>query len=157
MKKSLYDYFTFSLYRYAPESFKLYFKGYEVPLTTDQRTTLACSYLKGKKESLKELKKIIRKTSTFASAKGIYKTLAIRTNEGQNTYIKISNSWGYGRVNIFDIFQKLQVFKDIKKAYNTNSFNVQVTSGKMNSYGKMDKGETQEIQKPLLLNRIIYV
>jgi len=99
----------------------------------------------------------MRKNSTFADIKTIYKTLGIRTNEGENTYIKISNNFGYGRVNIFDIMQKLDVFKELKKAYNNNNFNIQVTSGKMNIYGKMEAGKEQEIEKPLLLNKIIYV
>ena len=53
--------------------------------------------------------------------------------------------------------QKLDVFKELKKAYNNNNFNIQVTSGKMNIYGKMEAGKEQEIEKPLLLNKIIYV
>lgn len=157
MKKSIYDYFTYSIYKYAPESFRLFFKDKEIYLNHEQKGTLSQAFYKGKKESLQELKKVVRKNSTFANNTNVFKTLAIRTNEGENTYIKISNGFGYGRVNIFDIGQKLMVFKDIKKAYNNNNFNVKVTTGKMNIYGKMDVGEEQEIQKPMLLNRIIYV
>jgi len=49
MKKSIYDYFTYSIYKYAPESFKLFFMNNEVYLNNEQRETLSHAFYKGKK------------------------------------------------------------------------------------------------------------
>ena len=158
MKKSLYNYFTYSIYRYAPESFKLFFKGKEVNLSSyakDKYNFGNIAITKGKLELMKIIKQYVRDLTVLSNNRSIIKNLAIRTNDG--SYIKLSHPYGYGKVNIYNISDKLEVYKDLKKAYNNNNSNITMTTGHMDQYGKMSKGVEKEIQKPELLRRICYV
>ena len=156
MKKSIYDHFNYSVYKYAPESFKLLFRGKTVELPNDIKDKLGYLAITDKKSLLKALKQFIRNESIF-SQKINSKYLAIRTNESKNSYIKISNAYGYGKVNRYSIDEKLMVYKELKEAYNKNNFNIEVTAGTMQKDGKMSKGIKQEISKPELLKRILFV
>lgn len=158
MKKSIFDFIQVSCNCYAPESFKAFFRGEEIDFSIRQKQELGYIYLtKGLKEVEKEIKRIFRKYSYFADKKIIYKTMGIRTNESKSSFVKIDSCGGYGKVDIYNITQKLNIFKAIKKAYNENSFNIKVVTGSMIEYEKWTKATEEEIQKPELLNKIIYI
>jgi hypothetical protein len=155
MKKSVYDFVSVNCYKYAPESFKAYFQEKQIKFNSEDNQKLGYIYItKGMKELEKEIKRIFRK-SFFNPNKPIIKTLAIRTQG--NEYIKISSAYGYGRVNIFDINAKLQIFKDLKKAWEKNNFGITITQGKMNEYGKLERGIVQELEQPKLMKRVLFV
>ncbi len=158
MKKSLYNYFTYSVYKYAPESFKLFFKGKQVKLSSYAIDKYNFGYIaitEGKTGVLKAIKQYIRKETSLSDNRNTIKNLAIRTNDG--SYIKLSHPYGYGKVNIYNVSDKLEVYKDLKKAYKDNNSNISMTTGHMDHNGKMSKGVEQEIQKPALLKRVCYV
>ena len=152
-KKTIYDYFKYTMYRYAPESFKLFFQNIEIPLSYESRSKLSMAALKTNKEFLKVLKAFIRNKTIFKKDINIYKELGIRTDKSENSYITLTN---FNQVNIYDIQSKLYIFKAIKKAYNNNRYAITTTTGIMETYGKFTKKEVPET-KEKMINRIIYI
>jgi hypothetical protein len=139
MKKSIFNFMNYSIYRYAPESFKLLLLNKNVTMSSELASELGnITITKGKQEAMKRIKQVFRKESIYSPIIR-KKKLAIKLDNGE--YITISHPYGWGTVNRYNINEKLEVYKELKKAYLQQNFNIKITEGKMTSYGKFEAGK----------------
>jgi hypothetical protein len=142
--------FSFSVYRYSPESFKLFYKGKEVKLSDDERFNMGYAAITaGKAEVLKHIKRWTRKKSTFAKHEHM-PILAILSDDNSEYYhIGV-------RVNRYNITDKLSVYKWIKEAFNAGRFSTKTTTAKLDAnYKPYDVREVQQEKK--LGKRIVFI
>lgn len=111
---------SWSYYRYAPESFRLFIDKKEVELDSETKDKLAHLAITGKeKELIDEVKRLFRK-----KAKQQKKHLLVITkNKDKKHFI----TFDHIRVNPYNTLEKLLLYKDIKR-YLANYNNIQVAT-----------------------------
>lgn len=141
-KKDIYQFITYSIYRYAPESFKLYFNNQLIKLSPSKTYELGSIYVsKGKSELLKAIKQFIRKETTLNN-KLNNPILAIRSYDNAG-YCHIGLT-----VKRYDIKDKLRIFKWIKESINEQKNTVRTHTAKLDaSFKPTDVKETTEVIK----------
>ena len=151
-KDQFYNNFTYSCYKYAPESFLLFYQGKKVKLDRYAAADFGnCLICKGKQELLKLLKRWIRSESNLSQKINNKKILAIQTAD--NGYVYIKNPYGLGIVDIYDPAEKLKIYKLIKQSGGD--------TGIIKQEGVQDKtGSFQQTQKTkvksMLINKILW-
>ncbi len=153
MKKSLYNYFSFSVYKYAPESFRLFFNSKEVILSDyNQKSNFGyIAITKGKEELLKAIKKWVRNETRFS-----------KKQRNLLQAIPITNSSDYVHIRYFvnpnDIISRLQGYKFLKEALEMSQYKNPITIkiAQLNADYKINK-VTEETETLQLSNRIKYI
>jgi len=142
--------FSFSVYRYSPESFRLYYKGKEVKLSDDERFNMGYAAItKGKQEVLKHIKRWTRKKSTLAKRE--YMPILAILSDDNSEYYHIGV-----RVNRYNMMEKLSVYQWIKEAFNDGRFAIKTTTAKLDANFKpYDVQEDQHEKK--LGKRIVFI
>lgn len=153
MKKSLYHYFSYNMYRYAPESFNLAFKGKRVDVSPYSRDKYNFGYIlatKGKEELKKVLKQYVRRETIFKQEVDSFR-LAIMLKTGKQ-YITINYP-----VRQYDIQGKLRCYKMLKESLAESNYRspVTVTTTELDGAGNIirteDKTRTLELSKRIRL------
>ena len=139
MKKNLYDYFSYNMCRYAPESFNLVFNDEKVDISFAARSKYNFGYIlatKGKEELEKVLKKYIRQDTIFKQKVDSF-NLAVFLDDGKK-YITISYP-----VEQYDIDSKLACYKLIKETFKETEGRspVTVTKAELDGAGNVVKKE----------------
>lgn len=142
--------FSFSVYRYYPESFKLFYKEREIKLSDDERYNMGYAAItKGKQEVLKHIKRWTRKKSTLAKREHM-PILAILSDDNSEYYhIGV-------RVNRYNIQEKLSAYQWIKEAFNAGRFATKTITAMLDANYK--PYNVQEVQQEKRLGkRIIFI
>lgn len=149
-KDKLFTHFSFSCYRYAPESFKLSFKGKNVQLSHEEISSMGSALIcGGKQELLKLIKQWVRNKSGFRKLVS-KRYLAIVSKDELNYYfVRIP-------VNRYDITEKLYSFKALKSSINENKIRITVTTSELDGLYKPTniRKDQQNIQ---LSNKVKFV
>ncbi len=129
MKKSIYHYFGFNMYRYAPESFNLTFRGKLINVSERNKQKYNFGYIlatKGNDELIKVIKKYIRNETIFNKKTDLF-----------HLCISVKNSSRYLTVNYpvpqYNIQEKLKCFKMIRKAQNP----IKITTAELDGAGNV--------------------
>ena len=153
MKKSLYHYFSYDMYRHAPESFNLTFKGKRVDVSPYSRDKYRFGYIlatKGKEELMKVVKQYIRRETIFKQEVDSFR-LAIMLKTGKQ-YITINYP-----VRQYDIQEKLRCYKMLKESLAETNYKSPVTvmtaelDGAGNVIRTEDRTEIMELSKRIRL------
>ena len=130
--------FSWKCYKYAPESFKLYFQGEEVNLKRKFKNKLGKLATEEKtKEIENEIKRWIRNESIF-SPKTNKKKIAI-ISEGRPYSFVCSN-----RYNQYNIEEKLEQYKALKQHLAENNWKLpKVEKAKLNGKYEIDEEKTE--------------
>jgi hypothetical protein len=149
-KNRIFKYFTFSVYKYAPESFQLYFNNKLVKLSEDERYNMGYAAITKRKDEVQKLiKKWVRQKSNL-SQEQIKPIMAIASDDNKE-YYRINCV-----VNRYDINEKLRIYKLIKEAFNAGRFNTKITSAKLDAnFNPYDVKEVKQEKK--LGKRIVFI
>lgn len=151
MKKSLYNYFGFSCYRYAPESFHLTFQGKIIDLDDETRRNMGYVLLtQGQEKLLTEIKKWTRRNSNLRE-KPSKRIFALACKNGH--YIHIGQY-----VNRFDIQETLWAYKNLKETLEHNHYQSPITVTKATLDGNFNAINHETITEKIeLANRTVFV
>lgn len=150
---------SWSVYRYAPESFNASFRakdGSKVPINLPADTKSHIGYLAvcGKsKEVMDELKRFMRK-QTRLSAKIPKGVLGVSTTDGG--VLSITSPYGRWYCGQYDIAEKLESFHALKAAYQEKRFAVEVKTATMTNYGEVLSERTEPVTQEMGRSAFIF-
>ncbi len=145
--KKLEQKITYSYYRYASESFKLFVAGKQLKL--DNPSEFGYLAIKGDKKALMDMIKQFIRTKTNITQKE-KSLLMVWPISASNSFIHISE-----RVKQYDIESKLETFKNIKRALEATNYQNPITTNKAELDGHYNIIKvTDETQKLNLARRI---
>lgn len=149
-RKSIYDYITISYYRYAPESFKVYFNRARINLNPEEinRCGRICC-CKGMNEALEEVKRIIRNK---VKNKKEFCTIGFRNLDNNSDYFYTKQLIA----NRNNLREKLRVYKEFKEYLLQKDCKIaSVTTTKLGAGYKEESQKVEyshvDINKPVII------
>lgn len=149
-KNKLYNNFSFTVNRYAPESFQLYFNGQLIKLSDQTRSKMGYAALtEGKLALLKLIKQWVRRNSNMTINPKKHILAILSHDKKEFYYISVP-------VDRYDIKSKLYVYQAIKEAFNAGRFSTKTQTAKLDANFK-PYDVKEETYNQRLGNRIVFI
>lgn len=142
----LFDLFSYRCYKYAPESFELFFRKDKIKLSYDEKREFGNTLLtKGKQELEKKIKRFIRSKTIFS--KDQRKRLFGLYDKNSDDIIH-----GNSYVSRYNIKEHLKAYKHLLYSLNYHNYNHPIKTTKAELNGKYEVEKVENIERKIVID-----